>query len=173
MVLTMKLQPQDNKHLFGLVVFDYDKEYKIDQSINSLKQINYDKQKYKIILSTKYNNKASELFAYIQDFKNEDIISEFIITFDDRINIETEAYQKCIEATYIVKMQAGDIIDPNLFNQINESIEKNNDLIAFEKNNIKAIEFATANDFYLNYNDFDDLFESLKKEGSYKNLNEE
>lgn len=167
----MKSQHPD-KHLFGIVVFDYDNEYKINQSIDSLKTIDYDKDKYKIILSSKYNNKASELFGYVEYFKQNQVICEFIITLDNRINVETEAYQKCIGATHIVKMNAGDQIDSNLFNEINEEIQQNNDLVAFEKNNIKIIQFNTANDLYLNYNNFDKLFESLSKEDSYKNLNE-
>lgn len=168
----MKSQPQDNdKYLFGIVVFDYE-DYKIDKTINSLKCINYDKEKYKIVLSSKNNKQASELFGYIQDFKQNSVLSELVITLSEYSDIETEAYTKCIGATHLVKIKAGDSIDSNLFKEISELIDENSKLVAFEKNNVKIIEYNTANDSYLKYKYFDDLFESLKQKELYKNLNE-
>lgn len=170
----MKLQSQDKKQIcgFGIAVFDYE-DYKLDITIESLKKINYDKDKYKIILSTKNNQKTYEVFNHINNFKNNSILAESIITLDTDVNIEKEAFIKCLGATHLVKINSGDVIDPNTLIDINDIvIEHQRDYVAFEKDNIKIIDFNTANGMYLDYNSFDKLFESLKKTTKYKNLNE-
>jgi len=168
----MSSQHQDSDHAFGIVIFDYDNEYHIDKTIVFLNKINYDKNKYKIILSTKHNAKAGELFTYVEEFKKRQILCEFIITLDPSANIETEAYAKCLGATFLVKIISGDTIDPELLNQVNNEANNNKHLVAFEKNNVKIIQYAVANDRYLNYNSFDKLFETLKIKEAYKDLNE-
>jgi len=167
----MKLQHLEDKYLFGIVVFDYDDESKIDQSIESLNRINYDSKKYKIILSTKHNKKTAKLFEYIENFKKNNKLAEFILTLNEDADIETEAFLKCHKATFLIKINAGDQIDSDLLKDIN-TISYEEKFLSFEKDNIKVINCYTANNLYLDYNSFDKLFDALKDKETHKNLNE-
>lgn len=169
----MKLQFQDNDILcgFGIVVFDKE-DSSIEKTIESLKKINYHKKAYKIIISSKYSKKSSSLFHYINQFKSNEILSEVLIVLEDCINIEKEAYSKCVGATHLVKIEAGDTIDPDLFLTINKIVASDNDYKTFEKDNIKIINFASINDIYLNFGSFDLSFDFLKNSTKHKDLNE-
>lgn len=173
MEFIMSLLQQDNEYLFGIVVFDYGDISKIHTTIESLKQINYNKKKYKIVLSSKHNSIASTLFNYIDVLTKNDNLSELIITIDKNADIETEAYRKCIGANYLIKINAGDAIEPDFLTDLNKLFNENIDCIAVEKDNIKIIQFKTANEQYLDYNNFDALFNKLKEDTDvYKKLNE-
>lgn len=165
----MKLSQIDNCK-FGIVVFDYG-DYKIDKSIESLKNIDYP-YGYKIVLSTKNNHKAAELFGYIRDFKLKNVLSEFVISLDERVDCEKEGFLKCMGATHFVKMNSGDQIDPGLLEEVNRLVVDGNEYVAFQNGDVKIIEFNTINDNYLTYNSFDALFDSLKNTSEFKNLDE-
>lgn len=169
----MKFQFQDDDIVcgFGIVVFDKE-DSNIERTVESLQKINYHKKAYKIIISSKYNKKASSLFHYINQFKLNDILSEVLIVLEDCVDIEKEAYSKCIGATHLVKINAGDTIDPDLFLTINKIILKSDNYKTFEKDNIKVINFATINNLYLDFGNFDSLFDFLKNSTEHKDLNE-
>ena len=170
----MKSEHQDKLICgFGIGVFDYEETPKIKDTIASLRGINYPKNGYKIILSSKHKEQASELFNYVNEFKHKSILAELIISLDDNVNIEKDVYSKCIQATHLVKIKAGDELNPDLFDMINKINSKElNKYTCFEYKETKIINFYTVNELYLNFNSFDLLFESIKNTSEYKNLNE-
>ena len=162
----MKSQSQDNQPPnFGLAIFDYDDESLFYKTVESLKNIDYDKKHFKIVISTKHNSRTRLFFDVINELVALGFNCELIISLDERVDAEKEAYTKCLGARFICKLLAGEKVEANTFSEINDVITtEQRDAVAFESGSMKIIDFNTANHFYLEYGSFDLLFEVVKKE---------
>jgi hypothetical protein len=154
---------------FGVVIFDYIDGYSVRNTVDSLKNVNYDKKKFKIVISSCHNEKSYELFNIINELKKEGFKAELIITLCDEADIEKDAFGKCLGASHFCKINAGYTISPDTFNKIdtslNDDLEK---LLFFETPRMKIIDFSAVNNYYLEHGSFDALFTSLKQESEYK-----
>jgi hypothetical protein len=157
----------EDQERFGFVVFDYGDNYQCDEMLNEILNINYPKNKFKVVFSSCHNKKSYNLFHLVNTLKNAKIKSECIITLDDEADVESEAFLKCLGATFLCKTNSGAKIDPEFFNKINNSLEK---LLLAENDYIRCIDFSLANDFYLQYGSFDSLFENKLEEVKAQNM---
>ena len=168
MELIMKSQFQDNQPPnFGLAIFDYGDESLFFKTLDSLKNIDYDKKHFKIVISTKHNSRTRLFFDAINDLVALGFNCELIISLDERVDAEKEAYSKCLGARFLCKLLAGEQVEVNVFSEINDIITTDKcDGVAFESGSMKIVDFNVANNFYLEYGSFDLLFEAVKKEST-------
>lgn len=153
---------QDVMCKFGVVIFDfYMDETALYQTINSLFEVNYNINKFKIVIASCNTSGAYHLFDSVNRLKSK-YKSELLLSLNNQI-VEKDVYAKCLGATHFCKMESGDEIDPDIFtkvdNLLNDDLEK---LLLFEAEGIKIIEFNTINNYYLESDGFDDIFNKLK-----------
>lgn len=128
--------------LFGIVVY-YTNEDSVEQlqkTVESLQEIDYDKTKVKVVISSSNNTRYQEVVHATNVIREVFLASEAIFHLDgDIVTRDTECFTKIIESTHFVKMKAGGTIQSDLFNKINQIVNKPQDL-----NSCKAIKTETG-----------------------------
>ena len=164
--------------LFGIVVYytNEDDIKKLEKTIKSLQQIDYDKVKVKVVISSSHKNQYQNIVHLTNVIKETFPASEAIFHFNDDIAIQdTECFMKIIEATHFVKMNAGGTIKSDLFNEINQIVNKKQDLnscvavktetgaklvfdkpkLMFETDDAIIIQKELMQNHYLDFNNYD------------------
>lgn len=162
---------------FSIVIYDY-ADSAFETAIKSIENIQYDKNKFKVIFSSKYNSKAGTYFNAINNLKRSNINAELIINLNNP-DIDYTSFSKAVGVSHFIKMESSIAIPPDFLNQIDQSINDNlEQIIMFEKSiddkSITCLPFWLVNKEYTNYNDYDLMTESIKnkliKTNTYKNL---
>lgn len=129
----------------------------ITKTIDSLKQINYNTNKVKVVLSTNNLSDYNAIVHLTNVIKEKFQASESIFHLHEEISLrDTECFKKIVQAMYFVKIKAGKTIDPELFNTIN--IILNNDLkqvCMFESDEVTVIMKKIMTECYLEFNNYD------------------
>lgn len=161
---------------FGIVIYDNDENSKLDTTIESIKKLNYDKSKFKIVISSIHKNKAYDLFNYINDLNKYGINAELVVNlinnnFESRQQVDKDAFIKCIKSAYLIRINNGDSIPEDFLSNIDASLnDKLETITVYEHENIISIPLWLANNNYLNYNNFDLMCEDLKKIAILNNM---
>jgi hypothetical protein len=178
----MKSQQKDvqqNKLLYALVIYDTpDGDSDIRKITNDVLNIDYPSDKLKIIINSyispkkNVNDYVNLTNVIIKNFKHARLL---LNKTDCNIpEIDFNAFSKCQNANYLVKMNIDQSIDKDYFNNINNiTTEKGNDII-FCQNDITAIPYNIVSKNYLMFNDYNlmekYLIEISKKNGSFKEI---
>lgn len=171
-------------HKFGIVIFDEsDSISNIEDTVQSIIDCDYPKSRIKVVISVEESTIKSRggpeghaLQNYVQYYytlKRAGIKSE--ITFH-RPNVETEVmetdvFQKLINATHLVNINAGQKIPKDFFRQSDkkrvdmERITLHQD----EDTGITSLPIFIARNFYFNYTDYRDMVKNLTKESKDTN----
>ena len=173
----VKIASEEVKATFGIVIYDA-KSREIDTTIESIKNIEYNKERIKIVISTNTdmeNVHISHLIDKVNEMQFEDyncIMS--VHTYDDNIQMrDYECFSKMQTCSHVLKVPAGSYISKGLFNFVSDSVNSKLEQIAlFEDNNeaISLLPWKVVNSEYLNYNEFDKMVEGIKKVASEHNL---
>lgn len=162
---------------FSIVIYDYN-DTAYETAIKSIQNIDYDKNKFKVIFSSKHNSKAGTYFNQINNLKQNDINAELIININDPDKDYT-AFSKAVGVSYFVKMDSSIAIPSDFLYQIDKLINDDlHQIIMFEKSvddkSITCLPFWLVNKEYTNYNDYDLMTQSIKdkliKTNVYKHL---
>ncbi len=178
----MKSQQKEDKSnserfLFGLVLFDTKHEdTKIEKAIESLLKIDYPANKLKIIVSS-YAQKTEEgkwikdpthyvnyTNILLQKFRHTRLLINNPLEMGDIIDYN--AFILCRHADYLVRMNHDQTITPDFFKNV--SIENPSKEIIFQQNSIAAIPRSLVSKNYLEFNNYENMEEHLKKE-AHKN----
>jgi len=162
---------------FAIIIYDYNDAAYLT-AMESIKNIDYDKSKFKAIFSSKHNKNASALFNIINNLKHEKINAELIVDLLEH-DKDYNAFSRGVGASYFIKSDSSIEIPSDLLSRIDKSI--NDDLeqiIMFEKQvddkTITCLPFWLVNKEYTNYNDYGLMTESIKdkliKTNTYKSL---
>lgn len=158
---------------FGIVIFDHD-ENSLDTAIESCKNIDYDKSKFFIVISSKHYKIFGKKFNQINEFKSMGVKSFLITSFDtnaDVSSIEYEAFSKLYGCTHLLKINHNEEIPKGFFNKINDSVnDKLETFLMYEQDNVKCIPFWLVNNTYLNYNSYDSMSNDIKEESIEKSM---
>jgi hypothetical protein len=163
---------QDDKLLFGLVLFDTkEKKSKIEKAIQSILKIDYPADKLKIIICS-YLSEDKKLDHYVNyanillsKFRHTRLLLNHKLEKDDEVDYN--AFMLCKYADYFVKMNHDEEISSNIFKNISkanfskDSIIKQGETIALPKN------LVSKN--YLDFNDYDRMSKHLLKEADKNN----
>lgn len=157
---------------FGITVYDHQEKYS-NVAIESLKNYPYVKGKYKIVISSKHNTKASDLFNYVNYFnKVEKIRCDLSVELtDEKSIIDYNACSKHIHCTHIVKINSDVEMPSGFLSYVNDSI--NNQLeqvMLYECDGVSVIPLWYINNNYLNYNDFDIMLDDLRQLSIQNNM---
>lgn len=151
---------------FGIVVSDHNTEYS-NVAIESLKDINYDQTKYKIVISSKHNKKAGELFNYVNYFnKIRDINCDLSIELDNvKTIIDYNMFSKCSRCAYFIKIESNKALPRDILSYVNNSINERLETISFyEGDGFTIVPSLIVNKFYIDFNDYELLLAELKRQ---------
>lgn len=158
---------------FGIVIFDHD-ENSLDTAIESCKNIEYDKSKFFIALSSKHYKMFGKKFTQINELKSMGIKGFLITSFDNQAHvssIEHEAFSKLYGCTHLIKVNHDQEVPKNFFDKINDSVnDKLETILMYEQNNVKCIPFWLVNNTYLEYNSYDLMSNDIKEESIEKSM---
>ena len=172
---------------FGIIIFDESNDFEDTlKTIESIKEIDYPKNKVKIVLSIsqiKLNlkNKKIQDLVDIADSMTTDkrhfYFSVHKYTGQDQLR-DTECFGKVSMARYFVKINAGATINPDYFKQVEQTLQEEKSIALFheEQQDISIVPASVAKNKYLEFNNYDFMVQGIKEEaqeeGLYVNLNE-
>ena len=162
---------------YGIILFDEsDNDDDVAATIQSIINCNYDKGRMKVVISIQEQtllNRGSSMSEYLQNYYNlatKGILCE--LTFH-RPNMpvdvmETDVFQKIVQSTHFVNLNAGSVIDRDMFGYIDKKRENMEKIIVCrdENEDITCIPKSVAKNFYLNYNDYRLMSKDLQKEAA-------
>ena len=159
---------EEVKPKFGIVIFDTNNgESNIENAIDSVLKLNYNPNKIKVVISSYKDNNISFLVEKTEKLKQAHFVSSLVVNHTEYEQIiEYDAFSKCLGANYLVRMWHDCILDPELLNKVDNSLNEELEQIAlFESNKVQVVHFNVANTQYPIYNNFDKMVENLRKIG--------
>jgi hypothetical protein len=165
---------QEVMPLFGIAVYDQiDKKINdLQRTVDSILAANYQRNKIKVILSTFQERGVSAVANIINNLQLEVKHSSavFQLLGNDYIK-DTEAFKKLAQATYFVKVKSGEEIPPDIFTEIDRSM--NDDLeriVMFEGDGFSIISKKVVTDLYLEHMDYDKMVNHIRKISQEQNV---
>tara|TARA_Y100001972_G_C7654057_1_gene329126 strand:+ start:371 stop:907 length:537 start_codon:yes stop_codon:yes gene_type:complete len=157
-------QPDDERFLFGLVLFDSkDKESKIQEAIESIYKIDYPANKIKIILCSylsedknpdHYVNYANIL---LQKFRHTRLLLNHSLEKD--YDVDHNAFMLCKHADYLVNMKHNQTISSDIFKNISKRNFNKQHIIKQGSTLVIPKKIVSKN--YLDFNDYEKMSEYL------------
>lgn len=150
---------------FGIAIFDHDEE-SLDTAIESCKNINYDRSKFFVVISSKHYKKFGKRFTQVNELKNLEIKTYLLTSLEKAENdyLEHEAFSKLVGCSHLIKINHDQEIPKDFLDKINNSInDELETILLHEKNNIKCIPFWLANSEYLSYNNYNLMIDAIKQ----------
>ena len=165
---TLSLAREEIKSKFGIVIYDTkNEEDKLSTTLESIKEIDYDPQRIRIIISSYKEKGVQNLVSKVIDMQNNKFscITSFHC-YDDNVALrDYECFSKLYRHSYFVKVKSGSEISKNFFTEIDKSLNDNLERKAiFEdtNNGVFALPFGVVNKEYLNYNDYALMVDNIK-----------
>jgi hypothetical protein len=172
--LALEAARQEVMPLFGIAVYDQiDKKINdLQRTVDSILATNYQRNKIKVILSTFQDRGVSAVANIINNLQLEVKHSSavFQLLGNDYIK-DTEAFKKLAQATYLVKVKSGEEIPPDIFTEIDRSM--NDDLeriVMFEGDGFSIISKKVVTDLYLEHMDYDKMVNHIRKISQEQNV---
>lgn len=171
------------KASFCIVVFDSVHDSKIEESVDSIFDLDYPDEKIQVIISTFYQEDLTKYIDMANRLKARFNNSKLVInTLNSvRTQIEYDAFSKVANKSYFVKIDDGMTLPKDILTQIDDSLNiKVEKVVAFEYNSEKgkafALPFGVVSNEYLKYNNFDmmcdGVIESAKQSNLFKQIDE-
>jgi hypothetical protein len=162
------------KPKFGIVILDTNEpSSQLDKAIDSIFSLNYNPQKVKVVISTFHDRGIEYLVRRTEELKREKFVASFVVNYTNISQmIEYDAFRRCGGANYLVKMEHDSILNSEILNKVDESLNENLEQIAlFESGNVSIVQFHIANTQYPNYNNFRYMVDNLRSHGKmYKTI---
>jgi hypothetical protein len=156
------------KPRFGIVVHDsQEQDTNLNDTLESIKNINYDKSLIRIVISSFKNRGVQYLISKVVEMQNENfdcVMSMHLYSENEQLR-DYECFSKLYKNSYFVKIPQGLKISPNLFSQIELSLNTKLEQIAFfedQDENISAVPYGVVNNEYLNYNSYNKMLKGIK-----------
>ena len=176
-IAKMEMEPT-----FGIIIYDDSPDLSdINTTINSIKDINYNKNKYTVVWSiyrASLKDRGASLadaVACVQDLKVAGY-KIWLSLHQDALSIaarDKECFSKVTHVSHWVKMAHGACIPKDTFNDINNSInDKLETTVLFEnrEQTISIIPSSVARMKYLDYNDYGLMVHGIRGEAKKNNL---
>ena len=176
-IAKMEMEPT-----FGIIIYDDSPNPNdINTTLNSIKDINYNKNKYTIVWSVHVDtlkNRGTTLIDAVSCVQDLKLAGHkiWLSLHKDTLNIATrdkECFSKVTHASYWVKMAHGVCIPKDAFNDINNSVNDKLEIkVLFENRGqtMSIVPFSVAQSKYLDYNDYDLMVHGIRNEAKKNNL---
>jgi len=160
---------------YGIIVYDEsDNKTDVVKSLESIIASEYPSNRIKVILSVKESvllDRGSSIGEYLQHYYNlgeNGVLSELTLHKPEmpQYVMETEVFQKIVDSTHFISLDAGKELDPEFLKAANENRHNMEKSILFtdEERAISCLPKHVAQHFYLNYNDYRLMLAALTDE---------
>ena len=165
-------QPDDERFLFGLVLFDSkDEESKIQEAIESVYQIDYPANKIKIIICS-YLSKDKNPDHYVnyanillQKFRHTRLLLNHSLERND--DVDHNAFILCKHADYLVRMNHNQTISSDIFKKVSKKNFDKQYIIKDGSTLVIPTKIVSKN--YLDFNDYEKMSEYLLEQAKDNN----
>jgi len=164
----LDLALKEIKPTFGVVVYDSkEKNNNLNDTLESIKNINYEKKLIKIVISSFSERGVQNLVSKVIEMQTEGF--QCVMTMHTYNDIESlrdyECFSKLLNYSYFVKIPSGSEISKDVFNDVEISLNhklEQKALFEDENSNISIVPFKIVNSEYLNYNSYDLMVQGIK-----------
>ena len=171
--ITLEEAQDEIKPTFGIAIYDEGNPDKVEKTISSILDTQYPPDKIKVIISSftaKDVSKMAHLINTLIDngFKNSKLVLTGVKEAEVR---DFSCFSNLYGSNYLIKLHAGDIINPDLFSKINISLNYDLDKnIIFKQQDTVCSLFSAINSEYMKHNDFDKTVESIESMAQLSNM---
>ena len=173
-----KIAKDETRPSFGVVVQDDTNlpQSELEKTVMSFCSMNYDFDKIKVVISSDTSREASTVVHLVhkaqENIKNTEYVSHL---HDFKTFREKESFQKVVGYNYFVYAKAGTVVDQDMFEKIDTSLNSKLEQISLYKNpQVTCCPSKTVRSLYLNHNDYDvmllELERTAKGQGMYKDI---
>ena len=178
----LDIAKMETEPTFGIIIYDDSLNSRdINTTLNSIKDINYNKNKYTIVWSVyeaTLKNRGAPLIDAVSCVQDLKLAGHkiWLSLHKNAFNIaarDKECFSKVRYASHWVKMAHGACMPKDTFNDINNSInDKLETKVLFENRDqtISIVPSSVAQMKYLDYNDYELMVDGIKGEAKKNNL---
>tara|TARA_B100000519_G_scaffold122182_1_gene105491 strand:- start:83 stop:832 length:750 start_codon:yes stop_codon:yes gene_type:complete len=160
---------------FGIAVYVEEEADGLEETIESICNIDYDYSNVYVCISHSYKMLCPEftnkMRKHMRKLEDAGFHSIKVVVYGNERQRDYDTFKKIARQNYITKLNAGDAIKKDTYKKIDESI---NDLLEryvfFEDSGSSTILFKAVNNRYLDHRDYDKMQLSLRKESKETNL---
>jgi len=160
---------------YGIIIFDEsDNNQDVIKTIDSIISCEYPKNRIKVVLSIEektLSGRKSNIGEYLKNYYHlgeNDIVAELTFHKPDMppVIMETEVFQKIVEATHFININAGNTIDKNILQYVQDKNSGMEKIIVCrdEDQDVTCLPKSVAQNFYLNYNNYRNMVKTLVDE---------
>ena len=171
----LELSEDQSACTFGIILYDDSKNKRaIRRTIDSIAKVNYPKEKFFVVLSIfektllDRNSSIPQYVDHYNELSSRDVNCQitFHKDFCNAYERESEIFQKIVDKTHFINMDAGSLIDENFLKFVNDTAQAMEKNIVTENPNgeVVCIPKSVANGFYLNYKDYRKMLSEVIKE---------
>jgi len=163
---------------FGIVIYDRNVTGRnIKKTVESIKNLDYDQKRIFVVIN--YIPHPNKVDPYVEEHVEiTNSINAYGIKTSlilNRVNeprtIDYNAFSKCRSASHLIKMDSLSEIPKDMLKNINTSLNIDLEkIILFRHKSISCVSFPTANNEYLNHNDFDKMITSIEYAAKQVNM---
>ena len=160
---------------FGIAVYAEEGADGLEETIESICNIDYDHSNIYVCISHSYKmlcpEFTSKMRTHMRKLEDAGFHSIKVVVYGNEKQRDYDTFKKIARQNYITKLNAGDVIKNDTYKKIDESI---NDLLEryvfFEDSGSSTILFKAVNNRYLDHRDYDKMQTSLREESKEMNL---
>lgn len=173
-----KIAKDETRPSFGVVVQDDTNlpQKELEKTVMSFCSVNYDFDKVKVVISSDASREASSIVQLVHKAQENIKKTEYVSHLHDLKPLrEKESFQKVVDYNYFVYAKAGTVVDQDMFEKIDTSLNSKLEQISMYKNQqVTCCPSKTARSMYLNHNDYDVMILELERmskgQGMYKDI---
>lgn len=156
------------KASFGIVVYDIEDGDNLEETLDSIYRIRYDKKLIKIILSS-FSTEANVgyLVSKVHKLQEKGFRCIANIHSYDRTNHQLrdkECFLKILPYSQFVRMKSGSILSEDTFEQIDDAVNNKLEQISLvAEEGVSIIPASIVNQEYLKYNDYDLMIKGIEQ----------
>lgn len=153
--------------LFGIALRD-DPERPfsdLEKTVESILKLDYDKDKIKTVISSfpgRGLSAVAHLVNVMKDAGNQHSSCIFHVMHESKVK-DTEIFKKLVQGHYFVNVQAGTLLQPDLFNIVDESLNtKLERIFLFEGDGFSVASKSIVTKMYLDFNNYQETIDSIR-----------
>lgn len=152
--------------MFGIALRDDPQKpfSELEKSVESILKMDYDRDKIKTVISSfpgRGLSAVSHLVNLMQEAGHKNSSCIFHIMHQSKTK-DTEIFKRLVQGHYFVNVQVGTLLDPGLFNLIDDSLNnKLESIYLFEGDGFSVAPKSIVTKMYLDFNNYDKMINHL------------
>lgn len=158
----LKKAVYETQPLFGIALRDDPQKpfSELEKSVEAILKMDYDKDKIKTVISSfpgRGLSAVSHLVNVMQESGHKNASCVFHIMHESKTK-ETDIFKRLVQAHYFVNVEVGTLLDPGLFNLIDDSLNNKLETVyLFQGEGFSVAPKSIVKKLYLDFNNYDKM----------------